>query len=169
MSTQVRDIEEIPEYHTPAPDKTAKQEIRFRFDGELYTLKRPKLAIAMQMLHLAEDPEAMSEAMRGRELIGLIGTIINYIKAEPPVAALDDKGKPTGDQNLQGRHRLMQRLNDPDDDLDILALNEPFQELMEKIFNRPTGSRPASGSGPRRASRAGGAATHSRPAAISGT
>lgn len=167
-ANNVRRIDgEVLEFRTPKAEKggKAKDTIQFRWDGDLYTLRKPKLAIAMQMLRLAEDEEAMSEAKRGMELVGLLGTLINYIAVEAP------EKDPTGggDDKIRGRHKLLARLNDPEDDLDILDLNEPFQELIQRMFNRPTTPRPASGTGPRRTSRGGGASSRSARAVTSGS
>jgi len=127
-------LEAVPAYTSGGnpPPKGAKDEARFTMDGEQYVLRRPKMAIAMTMLRLAEGE---SEQEMGMDLIRLLSAVIAYIKKEPPAA----------DGTLRGQARLMHRLSDPDDLLDLLDLNQPFQDLIAQVYENPTGSPTASG------------------------
>lgn len=152
----VRLIENIPEYtSTPKTDTGPKPEVRFKFDGQVYTLTRPKSVILMRLVQIREgDMEAA-----GWDTFGLISSVIGYINEEPP----------TPDGKLQGRAHLMHRLSDPRDSLDVEDLIEPFMHLVREVFDRPTGSPAGSAKRPARTSKGGAASTRSKPAVTSTT
>lgn len=140
-------------------DSKSKKSVPFRMDGEVFVLRRPKTAIALTMLHMAAPEDARTVNDLGSDLIQLVSQTINYIEAEPPDA----------DGNLHGKQRILQRLSDPDDPLDVPHLFRPFQSLIEKLFLNPTGSRPASGRKPRRALPDSGGRSRGKRAATSTT
>lgn len=159
QADNIREIEDVPEYTTEKKTET-RAEQRFRFDGDLYTLRRPKSFISIYLLNLAEGgTEAHTSSEIGMDMLNLTRSIIQYIKEESPDA----------DGNPRGRAKLLNRLNDPDDDLDLIDLTVPFNELMNKVFNRPTGPRPASTRKPRARSVGSGGNTRSRRAVTSGS
>lgn len=143
---RIRAVNEVQEF-TTAEKTDAKETVRFKMDGDLYTLRKPKLSIALTMLRLMEGEDARTMEELGLDLMRLVSGIIAYIERENP-----DK-----DGNLRGQAKLMHRLTDVDDDLDVTDLYEPFQSLIAQAFNRPTKSRPASGAKPRSTRRASGA------------
>lgn len=158
QASNVREIEDIPEFTTKKPD-APQIEQRFRLDGELYTLLQPKTTIAMYMLNLAEGTDAHTTTEIGTDMLNLTRSIIGYIKEE----------KPDANGNIRGQARLINRLNDPKDELDLDTLAALFNDLIAKLYaDRPTGPRPASSRQPRTKSAASGAGTRSRRAATSG-
>lgn len=158
MADNVRRINQVPEFTTPKKDKSkTKSEAPFKFDGVPYVLLRPKMVIAMTMLRLAEGEEMSTETEMGLDMVRLLSSLLGYIKKEAP--------SPEGD--LRGQAHLMHRLSDVNDDLDLTDLAGPFQELIGKLFERPTGKPAASSQRPARTSRAGGGSTRSKRAASS--
>lgn len=153
-----RTIEDVPEYSSAPASKTAgakkKTEQPFKFDGKRYVLLRPKMVITLNMLRLKDGEDSLDA---GWDMIGLLSSLIGYIKVEPP----------SPDGTLNGRAHLMSRLSDPTDTLDLPDLAQPFMELMDRVFDRPTGSPAGSSNGPASNSRAGGGGTRTRRAVTS--
>lgn len=154
QARNARKIEDVPEYSSGPKKGAGKASQPFKFDGKRYVLRRPKMVITLNMLRL-KDGETSLDA--GWDMISLLSQVIGYIEEEPPSA----------DGTLNGRAHLMSRLSDPKDSLDLPDLAQPFMELMDKVFDRPTGSPGASSSAPARNSRAGGGGTRTRRVATS--
>lgn len=156
QARNLRAVEEVPEYTSTKPKADAKRKTnqRFKFDGHPYTLNRPKMVITLNMLRLKDGEESLDA---GWDTIALLSSLIGYIEEEPP----------NPDGTLNGRAHLMSRLSDPKDSLDLPDLAQPFMELMDKVFDRPTGSPAGSSNAPARTSRGGGAATRGKRAATS--
>jgi hypothetical protein len=152
-AAQLRAVEEIQEFTTPSHDDKPVESVRFRFDGDLYTLRKPKMAIALTMLQFAEGEDTRTVEQLGMGLMQLISGIIAYIEKEKPDEA-------TG--KLRGQALLMHRLADVEDKLDVTDLFEPFQLLIGQVFKRPTGSRPASGARSRSTARGSAARSGSK-------
>lgn len=160
-------INDVPEYELEpyAGEQVgeAVDRLEFKFDGDTYVLRRPKMSIAIPLLNLATGTDSRTVMELGVDIVRLITGIISYIEEAPPAAVLGPDGEPTGDEKMQGQALLMHRLADPKDQLDILHLNRPFQDLMVRIFKgNPTGSRPESSKPRARTSRGGRAATRTR-------
>lgn len=166
-ASNVREIEKIPEFTSrPKTKAGARNEAPFKLDGVRYVLRRPKNSLAMQMLSAVRGEDFSLESERARDYLSLVAQFIGYVKLEPPEQVTKD-GKPTGEQRLRGRALLIQRLNDPEDDLDLEDLGPVIEQLLEWLYDRNPTKPPASGGRPNRTSRAGGAASRSRRAATS--
>ena len=145
----LRAVEQVMDFSTDEEDERldiadelqGQASIRFRLDGESFELRRPKTSLALAALHLGNAEDARTQSQVSEEMIRYSGQIINYVARENPSADEPDR--------LRGRARIMERLADPEDKLDIYHLFRPFQQLLEQLFNRPTQSRPASGAKPR--------------------
>lgn len=165
----VRLIEDVPEFTTSAKTVAAgvKDRAAFKLDDERYVLLRPKNSLAMQMLSNVREGGAYAvESERAMDYLTLVAQFIRYVEMEPPEEILK-AGKPTGETKLRGQARLVQRLNDPKDDLDIQDLGPIIESLLEKLYERNPTQPPASGGRPARTSRAGAAGTRSRRAKTS--
>lgn len=135
MAEQGKTIDDVPSFTSPKERPAGSDDTqRFKFDGDTYTLRRPKMTIAMTMLRLAEGEDSRTVEELGLDLVRLLSGMIAYIVEEKP--------GPAGE--IRGRARLMNRLMDPDDPLDLMDLNEPFQQLIQLVFKRPTKPPPAS-------------------------
>lgn len=150
-------INEVPEYSTGGTG-LSKLEQQFKLDGVQFTLRKPKSAISMHMIRLAEGDAMHTDNEISKDMLNLTMSIIAYIKQEPP----------NPDGSLRGQALILHRLNDPEDDMDLPDLAAPFSDLINRVFERPTTPRPGSSPKPR-ASRASGASTRSPRAKTSGT
>lgn len=177
--------------------RRAVPHVTFRLNGQIFNVRRPKLSIATAMVRAMEMQSTISE--HGMAMSEIMRQFVNYIepveglepeyvnKAGNPVKAetrgairnvwLDDvKDSDTFGQLIplvglrRGRSRIIERLNDPDDELDIIHLQYPFQQVCQAMFERPTGPSPESSDGRRKAAGPSSKGTsRSTPARTSGT
>jgi hypothetical protein len=156
--------------------------VAFPLNGQLFTVVRPKLAIATAMMRLMERPsDAISDY--AVSIINVLHTFVNYIEIERgKEPALDDDGhvrvfidkdgkRHTLGGLTRGRQRIIERLDDPTDALDVMDLYDPFKAIVEAMFTpRPTGPSPASSPVRRKsAGRSSRGTTRSTPAKTSST
>lgn len=109
--------------------------VAFRIGADTFHVRRPKLAIALSLTAIIEDGgirPGTSVGEVGQRLLDTLWQLVAYVTREEPV-----------DGKVRGQQRLMQRLRDPDDRLDILDLAEPFSVICRAVFDRPTGPSPA--------------------------
>lgn len=156
----LRVVEEIPEFSSaPVGKVEEKPTVRFKLDGQLYTLRQPKASIAMMLIRLTEANQTrFNQSEITEDVLMLTRQMCGYVEEEPQNI----------DGTLNGRALLWHRLHDPEDELDLKHLAPAFSELLGKIFDRPTGSQPASPARPRRISNGSGAGSRSRKAVTSG-
>lgn len=151
--------------------------VAFRINGEDFVLRQPKMSIAMGMVQLTEQQDEYTAADFGIRLSHLMWGFVSYVEAVPPEPLTipdpdDPKGEPIPNPvagRLRGRGRLLQRLNSPDDAMDIMDLEPMFRQMVTVMFDRPTGPSPASPDEQRDGGTDSEAATPERPAKTSGT
>lgn len=103
------------DHRKPLAFKTAKRRkdpIPFDLDGEEYTFTPPKNA--MMVLPMIEENSGDAEALRG--MFDWLGAGLSQEEAD----------------------RILERLKDPQDDLDFDTVAEVIEGLMEEIGGRPT-------------------------------
>ena len=138
---------------------TAKDKVRFKVDGEPFVMVRPKFSVAVNAVHILDAEGDLSVMEIGADVTRVLWGLFRYIERKPS----DDNG------DKHGRALLEQRLQDPEDDLDLLDLMPVFKAVLEGMFERPTGARPSSQGKPRSTGRASGAGTRSTRAKTSST
>jgi len=147
IKNRSKKVDDTPEFTTGKRTKPAgKDRVQFRLIGpegerdpnDVYVIRRPKMTVALPMLALSEGETMNTLDEMGVSFVKLMAQLIAYVEDE----------KPTPDGQLRGRARLLHRLYDPDDTLDLDDLSDPFQHLMAVMFERPTGSPPESPSNP---------------------
>jgi hypothetical protein len=98
-------------------------------DDTVLIARRPKMAALM---NLAKGLESDNDLEKVRVFDEFLDTVLEPESAE----------------------YLRDRFDDPEDDLDLDALDKPLQYLVGRWYKRPTGSRPASQRSPRRTGKA---------------
>lgn len=125
----------MQEFTTGGKRKIGKDDrIAFKIDGEQFTILRPKTAVIARVASVLEQGADMDDARNVRRMLGFVNEIVDCLEDAPS----DPDGA------LRGRARIMERLNDPADSLDLEQLMPMFTSLMNGWFGRPTGSPPAS-------------------------
>lgn len=154
-------IATVYEITGPAEQQKPDPLIPIKVWGEGYLLRQPKLSITIGLTTLIEGGEldpSKHPADVGARLIQLMWSLVQYVEDEPEKAeplpegliATRDKddriaGLSLGDGTVvHNRARLIRRLNDPKDRLDILDLAPLFQRIAQGMFDRPTGPSPES-------------------------
>lgn len=172
----------VLEFEVPTTRPDVPQ-VTFKLNGQSFTVNRPKLSIATAMVRLLEQPDPTIGDF-GVSLASILQAFTNYVVTVPtpepewldakqtkPNVWVDSEGKSHKLGGLKrGRSRLIERLQDPDDAMDILELELPFRRVIEVMFNRPIGPSPASSPKQRPAGgRSSRGTTRSIPVKTSGT
>lgn len=135
----------VPEYTSNREREVGPADrAAFKLDGDSYVLLRPKLAIATQMMRLAETDSYRSVSELGLDLTRLLLSILGYIEEEDPEPVMLEDGE-TPNPNagkLRGQALLRHRLSDPKDGFDLPDLEPIFRDLVKAMFGRPTQARP---------------------------
>lgn len=141
--------EVIPEYTTTPKAKSKADRAAFKIDGEIYHLRRPKMAAFARIAVALDSTLPLNDRKNMGILLGFIGEMLQYVDDEA-VKVKGPDGKLVPDGLLHGRAHLEHRLADPDDALDIDVLVPILFGRMEEWTGRPTGL-PRASSAPRRA------------------
>lgn len=159
------DDTEVMEFKTAGRRKiTNADRIRFKVDGEPMSMLRPKLTVATTAVQLIDAEIDRPTLELSADLLRVISGLFRYIELAERTGP--DDTHPGG--RRQGRALLEERLADPEDSFDLVDLMPIFKQVLEAMFNRPTGARPASVAKPRRTGRASGAGTRKPRAKTSG-
>jgi hypothetical protein len=142
----------------------ARDRVHFKIDGEPFTMIRPKLAVATTAVQLIDAEADRPTLELSADLLRCVSGLFRYIEAAPRTKPTESH--PAG--RVQGRALLDARLSDPEDSFDLVDLMPVFKSVLEGMFDRPTGARPASSAKPRRTGSGSGAGTRKRPAKTSG-
>jgi hypothetical protein len=124
--------------------------VPFRINGEAFTMVMPKMSIALSLLNLIEgDPEKVRSTHElGIALADLLWQMVQYIEDEPdepPVLFREPDDPESAYSNPKagqprGRSRVVQRLRNPRDSMDIMDLAPLFRDVVQTMFEgRPTG------------------------------
>jgi hypothetical protein len=143
---------------------TDADRIHFTIDGEPMSMLRPKLTVATTAVQLIDAEIDRPTLELSADLLRVVSGLFRYIEQAPRTEPDDEH--PGG--RRQGRALLEERLSDPEDSFDLVDLMSIFKSVLEAMFGRPTGARPASVAKPRRTGRASGAATRKPRAKTSG-
>lgn len=105
----------MKEFRTAKKAKTKQDTIRFKVDGETMTAIRPKSWTTLETAAGADENNPAAAAKASIDMI-------------------------TGMFDAASRQRLLARLRDPDDALDLNDVQEYLTWLTEEWSGRPTGS-----------------------------
>lgn len=166
----------VYEFNIPEERPADTPSVKFRINGEPFVLDMPKVAIAVELTALMDGGalrENASVADIGARLTSTLWQMVMYVREEPPEPyAIEQDGRTVPNPNAgraRGQQRIVQRLRNPKDGLDILDLADLFQTLTTAMFDRPTGPSPASSDAPGDGGSDSAAGTPEQPAATSGT
>lgn len=132
----------------PPDTPTVKFSIRNETGVDHFTLVMPKMSIGVGMINLLESEDRFTAFDFGLQLSRLLWQFVEYVQDEDP-----EPDYLPGDENdpdappipnpvagqRRGRVRIIQRLNDAHDGMDILDLEPIFRRCVDVMFDRPTG------------------------------
>lgn len=172
------------DYDIPAERPADVPTVPFTISGEKFVMVQPKMSVAIGMVQLVENAEQYTVQDFGRRLAALLWQLLAYVQEEVPQPEWlpnpeydpDAKGRAKPPEFVknpmafepQGRGRILQRLNNPHDGMDIMNLEPIFRDVVSAMFDRPTGPSPASSAKSRSTGSGSGAASRGRRAATSG-
>lgn len=146
-------VYEIDVPTTRSPDTPR---LPFKITGEMYWMRQPKLTVAVALVGMLDGStdqpriDGQENAMRANDALWGLVQYVEDEAAEPFMLGVDgDEANPLRPNpdagKLHGRARMVQRLRDPHDELDITHLGPLFERIVGAIFDEtPTGPSPAS-------------------------
>lgn len=151
----------------------------FRLNGQTFRLKLPKMSLTMGLLQLAENEAQYTAQDFGLRLANMLWNVISYIEPEPglepdliPTDPNNPRSRKTANPHAglrRGQGRILERLNDDEDALDIMDFEPIFRALIDGFFARPTGPSRGSSTTPRDGGADSLEPTSVKPAETSGT
>ena len=142
---------------------------------DTFTLYAPKLSIAVGLLSLMDEGGLanVNVTQAGVKVAEALWGVVAYVKEEPPEPMVigpedDPRPNPNGGR-ARGQARLLARLRDPRDGMDILDLAPLFERAIKAMFDRPTGPSLASLRKPGDGGTASEAGSSAPPASTVGT
>lgn len=145
------------EFDIPVERKEQVPTLTFAISGEQFVMRRPKLSIAVGLVSLLDDNgiAGLDAATAGVKVAEVIWGMVAYVEQQDPEpwviheAAWTPRADQTEDDRplvtnpnagrLRGQARLVQRLRDPQDAMDVIDLAPLFERVSTKLFDRPTG------------------------------
>jgi hypothetical protein len=140
------------EFEVPEARATDVPRLRFRIrygpapeQVDEFTLLAPKLGVAVGLLSLVDDGALtrITAGQAGIKVAEALWGVLHYVEEEPPEPYLIGEGEaPRPNEKmgrLRGQARLLERLNNPKDSLDIIDLMPVFERAVRAMFDRPTG------------------------------